>query len=84
MCYCYRKLEKLVIFLSRPLSTPLSASFHSPPGNLIGLEWKEAKKGVERGQEEWKEAKRSGRGRERGPSASCHLSCDLSDVLKSP
>ena len=28
---------------------PLSASFHSP-GNLIGLEWKEAERGVERGQ----------------------------------
>ena len=36
--------------LSQPLSTPFSASFHSYPGNLIGFEWKEAKRGVQRGQ----------------------------------
>ena len=38
-----------------------------------GWEWKEAKKGVERGQISLF-----------CPSASRHLSCDLSDVLKSP
>ena len=51
MCLCYRKLENWYFYGL----FGLSASFHSSPGNLIGLErlreeWKEAERRVEGGQ----------------------------------